>query len=117
MNNIRTFVSGGGGAILGGHAWYWNYSNDDAYTNYSGNQLLRDTGLYVSTNTVDTGAYTLGGGAFSHALCGLDGLASGSLSPTEELEAAAVATEAVGFVPWGDAYLATAEAAVVLSVR
>ena len=42
---------------MGGHAWYWSYSNDDVSHNYPGNKIAKTTGLFVSNawgyNSVD----------------------------------------------------------------
>ena len=43
------FVSEGGGLIMGGHSWYWSYSNDDVAHNYPGNRIAPQTGLLVSS--------------------------------------------------------------------
>ena len=32
-----------GGLVLGGHAWYWAYSNTDASHNYPGNKIAPTT--------------------------------------------------------------------------
>ena len=47
---LTDFVSGGGGLIMGGHAWYWSYSNSDVAHNYPGNKIAKTTGLFVSTD-------------------------------------------------------------------
>ena len=112
MNDLRAFVERGGALLLGGHSWYWAYDNPDPYANYSGNQLLRGFGLLVSPNVVDMGVYTLEAGDHHHAICGLDALASDTTPDDERAQAAAVAGEAVSFVPWGDPYLSAAERAV-----
>ncbi len=46
--NIVAFLLGGGGVIMGGHAWYWSYSNTDVAHNYPGNKIAKETGLFVS---------------------------------------------------------------------
>ena len=46
--NILDFVSQGGGLIMGGHAWYWSYSNTDL-SQYPGNKIAKTTGLFVSS--------------------------------------------------------------------
>ncbi len=55
--NITNFLLSGGGLIMGGHAWYWSYSNSDLSNNYPGNKIAKDTGLFVSSawgyNSVD----------------------------------------------------------------
>ena len=33
---------------MGGHAWYWSYSNTDVSHNYPGNKIAKTTGLFVS---------------------------------------------------------------------
>ena len=55
--HIQDFLLSGGGVIMGGHAWYWSYSNDDVSHNYPGNKIAKTTGLFVSNawgyNSVD----------------------------------------------------------------
>lgn len=51
---IQSWVRAGGGLIVTGHAWYWGYSNSDPYRNFSGNQLLNDLGLTVTTDADPT---------------------------------------------------------------
>ena len=46
--NLINFVLAGGGLIMGGHAWYWSYSNSDVAHNYPGNKIAKTTGLFVS---------------------------------------------------------------------
>ena len=48
---LEAFMLSGGGVILGGHSWYWSYSNDDVAHDYSGNKLIDTTGLFVSSST------------------------------------------------------------------
>ena len=45
---ISDFLLDGGGLIMGGHAWYWSYSNTDLAHNYPGNKIAKTTGLFVS---------------------------------------------------------------------
>ena len=51
------FMLNGGGLIMGGHAWYWSYSNTGLGHNYPGNKIAKTTGLFVSNawgyNSVD----------------------------------------------------------------
>ena len=47
---IEQFLLGGGGVIMGGHAWYWSYSNSDVPHNYPGNKISQTTGLMVSSD-------------------------------------------------------------------
>ena len=47
---IEQFLLGGGGVIMGGHAWYWSYSNSDVPNNYPGNKISKTTGLMVSSD-------------------------------------------------------------------
>jgi len=55
--NLVDFMLAGGGLIMGGHAWYWSYSNSDVSHNYPGNKIAKTTGLFVSpawgSNNVD----------------------------------------------------------------
>ncbi len=46
--NIAAFLVEGGGVIMGGHAWYWSYSNTDVSHNYPGNKIAQTSGLFVS---------------------------------------------------------------------
>ena len=46
--NLINFMLAGGGLIMGGHAWYWSYSNSDVAHNYPGNKIAKTTGLIVS---------------------------------------------------------------------
>ncbi len=48
---ITAWLEDGGGLIMGGHAWYWSYSNSDAAHNYPGNKIAKSTGLFVSTSS------------------------------------------------------------------
>ena len=48
---LEAFMLSGGGVILGGHSWYWSYSNDDVAHDYSGNKIIDTTGLFVSSST------------------------------------------------------------------
>ena len=45
---IIQFLEDGGGLIMGGHSWYWSYSNDDPAHNFPGNRISEATGLLVS---------------------------------------------------------------------
>ena len=47
---IEQFLLAGGGLIMGGHAWYWSYSNSDVPHNYPGNKISQTTGLMVSSD-------------------------------------------------------------------
>ena len=59
--NIVDFLLSGGGLIMGGHAWYWSYSNTDVSHNYPGNKIAKTTGLFVSHawgyNDIDLGVW------------------------------------------------------------
>ena len=46
--NLIDFMLEGGGLIMGGHAWYWSYSNSDVAHNYPGNKIAKISGLFVS---------------------------------------------------------------------
>ncbi len=48
---ITTWLNGGGGLIMGGHSWYWSYSNSDVAHNYPGNKIAKSTGLFVSASS------------------------------------------------------------------
>ncbi len=50
-NNLESFILSGKGAIFGGHAWYWSYSNSDVAHNYPGNKVMNTTGLFVSSSS------------------------------------------------------------------
>ena len=47
---IENFLLEGGGLIMGGHSWYWSYSNSDVPKNYPGNKISKTTGLLVSNS-------------------------------------------------------------------
>ncbi len=47
---LTEFMLAGGGLIMGGHAWYWSYSNSDVAHNYPGNKIAKTTGLFVSND-------------------------------------------------------------------
>ena len=48
---LEAFITAGGGVVLGGHSWYWSYSNDDVAHDYPGNKLVDTTGLFVSSSS------------------------------------------------------------------
>ena len=48
---LEAFMLSGGGVVLGGHSWYWSYSNNDVAHDYSGNKIIDTTGLFVSSST------------------------------------------------------------------
>ena len=48
---ITNWLSDGGGLIMGGHSWYWSYSNSDVAHNYPGNKIAKITGLFVSASS------------------------------------------------------------------
>jgi hypothetical protein len=48
---IETFLTSGHGLILGGHSWYWSYSNSDVAHDYPGNKIAPTTGLFVSSHS------------------------------------------------------------------
>ena len=56
---IQSFVAEGGGLLIGGHAWYWAYSNTaaSALTKYPGNHILNQMGLSILPNTLEAGLY------------------------------------------------------------
>ncbi|MFQ3317887.1 MAG: hypothetical protein ACI8T6_001328, partial [Candidatus Poseidoniaceae archaeon] len=49
--DIEDFLTSGHGLIMGGHSWYWSYSNTDVAHNYPGNKIAPTTGLFVSSNS------------------------------------------------------------------
>lgn len=107
LANIHAFVEGGGGLVSGGHAWWWGQSRDDEATNFPGNKLLRPTGILVTGDTADSGAYDLAAHPASdlmQATCALDAMAASaagqvSLSSDEAALAASSAGRAVSWVP------------------
>jgi hypothetical protein len=54
-NAIEAFLLDGGGVVMGGHAWYWSYSNSDVANNYPGNSFAQSSGLFVSTSSGSVG--------------------------------------------------------------
>ncbi len=53
---IESFLVSGGGVVMGGHAWYWSYSNSDVANNYPGNHFAKSSGMFVSSQNIGTGA-------------------------------------------------------------
>ncbi|XP_069812406.1 TRPM8 channel-associated factor homolog isoform X2 [Dendropsophus ebraccatus] len=54
---IQQFVAEGGGLLIGGHAWYWAYSNPNVLTQYPGNKILNKFGISILSTTVQNGIY------------------------------------------------------------
>lgn len=48
---VTDFLTAGGGLVMGGHSWYWSYSNDDVAHDYPGNRISQTTGLFVSSSS------------------------------------------------------------------
>ena len=48
---IVDWLTNGGGLVMGGHSWYWSYSNSDVAHNYPGNKIAKQTGLFVSASS------------------------------------------------------------------
>ena len=48
---LTDWLTNGGGLIMGGHSWYWSYSNSDVAHNYPGNKIAKTTGLFVSASS------------------------------------------------------------------
>lgn len=58
---IRQFVAGGGGIIVGGQAWSFSPPPGGSMLDYSGNKMLRDSGIIITNSaTVTAGADTVG---------------------------------------------------------
>ncbi|XP_072258093.1 TRPM8 channel-associated factor homolog [Pyxicephalus adspersus] len=55
--NIQQFVAEGGGLFIGGHSWYWSYSNPDVLSKFPGNKILNKMGISVLENTLGGGVY------------------------------------------------------------
>ncbi|XP_069812408.1 TRPM8 channel-associated factor homolog [Dendropsophus ebraccatus] len=49
---IQQFVAEGGSLLIGGHSWYWSYSNPDAVSQYPGNKILNKFGITILPSTV-----------------------------------------------------------------
>lgn len=61
LDALAAWTEGGGGLLAGGHAWYWAYSNDDVWTNYSGNRMVRGAGFaWTAWGDVSAGQDTVG---------------------------------------------------------
>ncbi|KAI4880375.1 hypothetical protein NFI96_025390, partial [Prochilodus magdalenae] len=56
---IQEFVAGGGGLLIGGHAWSWASCNPgrNAKTEFPGNRILDAMGLSLLDKTLTTGVY------------------------------------------------------------
>jgi hypothetical protein len=101
------YLLGGGGALTGGHAWYWSYSNDNAAENHPGNKLLEPTGFVISGSSAGSGAYEVGdaapsplehaGRALNAILAHMEGTAN--LSLEEQVIAADTVGHAVSQFP------------------
>ena len=118
LANIHAFVEAGGGLVSGGHAWWWGQSRDDEATNFPGNKLLRPTGILVTGDTADSGAYDLVAHPASdllQATCALDAMAAAdagqiSLSSADADRAASSAGVAVSWVPTDSPIFVAAQA-------
>ncbi|XP_069836111.1 TRPM8 channel-associated factor homolog [Dendropsophus ebraccatus] len=56
---IQQFVAEGGGLLIGGHAWYWAYSNPNVLTQYPGNKILNKFGISILRTTIKNGNYNV----------------------------------------------------------
>ncbi|XP_026224859.1 TRPM8 channel-associated factor homolog [Anabas testudineus] len=57
MEEIQDFVAGGGGLLMGGHAWSWTYnSGKNPMKDFSGNKILNKMGLSLLKQTIDEGS-------------------------------------------------------------
>lgn len=45
LDALGTWMTEGHGLVAGGHAWYWAYSHEDPWANYSGNKMMGRAGL------------------------------------------------------------------------
>ncbi|XP_013870421.1 TRPM8 channel-associated factor homolog [Austrofundulus limnaeus] len=56
---IQNFVAEGGGLLIGGHAWWWEYQHpgQNPLQDFSGNKILNKMGLSVLKETVSAGVY------------------------------------------------------------
>ncbi|KAM5172062.1 uncharacterized protein ACMZJ9_004915 [Mantella aurantiaca] len=54
---IQQFVAEGGGLLIGGHAWYFSYSNPNGVTEYPGNKILNKLGITILSEIVKNNAY------------------------------------------------------------
>jgi hypothetical protein len=51
---LTAWVQAGGGLMMGGHAWFWSYSNNNAALNFPGNKVLGPLGLTISSENDPT---------------------------------------------------------------
>jgi hypothetical protein len=98
LESLHRWLERGGGLIVGGHAWWWGYENEDAPRNYPGNRTLGPTGITVTVQTADQGLYPLPDRRardIHHAVLALDALADhvagGAQLDGDDLAAAAAA--------------------------
>jgi hypothetical protein len=59
LDALHAWIDGGGGVIVGGHAWYYGPGYDDPATDYPGNRLLNDLGVTITVATAASGASTV----------------------------------------------------------
>lgn len=59
LDALHAFVEGGGGLVVGGHAWYYGPDYAEPATEYPGNQLLNPLGLTVSVQYSAGGVHVL----------------------------------------------------------
>ncbi|XP_039478330.1 TRPM8 channel-associated factor homolog [Oreochromis aureus] len=59
LEEIKHFVAEGGGLLIGGHAWWWAYTNpgQNVLTEFSGNKILTQMGLSLLPATIGGGSY------------------------------------------------------------
>ncbi|XP_077120394.1 TRPM8 channel-associated factor homolog [Ranitomeya variabilis] len=54
---IQQFVAEGGSLLIGGHAWYWSYSNPDVVSQYPGNKIINKFGITILSKTIQRKVY------------------------------------------------------------
>jgi hypothetical protein len=74
---VQEFVRNGGGLILGGHAWYWAYSNENPAEEHPGNKTIWGMGITISGNATLGDTHLVGPDPptkLNHATYALDAL-------------------------------------------
>ncbi|KAM4035793.1 TRPM8 channel-associated factor homolog isoform 1-T1 [Anomaloglossus baeobatrachus] len=56
---IQEFVAEGGSLLIGGHSWYWSYSNPHAVSEYPGNKILNKLGIAILPMTIEPKVYKI----------------------------------------------------------
>ncbi len=59
QEHLQAFVREGKGLITAGHAWWWRYENPEPLEEFSGNQILKGTGIFIGDDFGEPGAHAV----------------------------------------------------------